>query len=57
MTLSKLTVANMENAMKSVNSRASKHETQIKDIRRDLNVLKEKINEAREKASKVSFVG
>jgi hypothetical protein len=45
----------MVQSLKDVNNRASKHEGQIKNIRRDLNVLKEKINEAREKASKIKI--
>jgi chromosome segregation ATPase len=52
-TLSKSTIDNMVRSLQDAKSRASKHETQMKDIRRDLNVLKEKINEAREKASKI----
>lgn len=43
----------MVRSLQDVKNRASKHDSQIKDIRRDLNLLKEKINEAREKASKV----
>lgn len=45
----------MVRSLQDVNARAAKHESQIRNIRRDLNVLQEKINEAREKASKIKI--
>ncbi|KAI1731181.1 laminin EGF domain-containing protein [Ditylenchus destructor] len=46
-------IAEMEKALESVRSRTDSHDSQIKAIKKDLGVLKEKINEAREKASKI----
>lgn len=53
--VSRSRVENMVRSLQDVKNRASKHESQIKNIRSDLNVLKEKINEAREKASKIKI--
>lgn len=46
----------MEKALESVRTHTDSHDSQIKAIKKDLGVLKEKINEAREKASKVRIV-
>ncbi|KAI6232973.1 hypothetical protein M3Y99_00957600 [Aphelenchoides fujianensis] len=40
-------------AIKDVKSRTARHDSQIRDIRKDLGVLREKIEEAREKAARI----
>uniref|UniRef100_A0A915E106 Uncharacterized protein n=1 Tax=Ditylenchus dipsaci TaxID=166011 RepID=A0A915E106_9BILA len=46
-------IAEMEKSLDSVRARTDQHNNQIKAISKDIGVLKEKINEAREKASKI----
>lgn len=48
-------IADVEKSLEKVRSQTDRNNDQIQSIRKDLSVLKEKINEAREKASKVIF--
>lgn len=46
-------VEEMRRVLEAVNGRSDSHDGELRGLRTDLGVLKEKINEAREKASKV----
>ena len=46
-------VNELEKAFEVLKARTDEHSEQFKQVRADLGVLKEKINEAREKASKI----
>ncbi|CAD5209051.1 unnamed protein product [Bursaphelenchus xylophilus] len=48
-------IQTMAEKLAEVRERSAAHEGQITDIKRNLNVLKEKINEAREKASRIKI--
>ncbi|KAI6208105.1 hypothetical protein M3Y96_00079500 [Aphelenchoides besseyi] len=52
-TASTATVDGVVNSLRNVKSRASGHDSEIRDIRKKLNVLQEKIDEAREKAARI----